>query len=146
MVMPNGLLTVKVIGKHFNSENYMKVLKSFALPIMKLNYKDIVFVQDNSSIHTSKKLQTFFKDENLKVLQWPSKSPDINIIENIWKMLSDEVYSGTQPRNVKQLEELLFKSVNKINQFERGTIRNMYSTFRKRITKVFIVKEEIINS
>lgn len=145
-VMPNGLVTVKIIGKRFNSENYIKLMKDFALPIMKLNYKDMVFAQDNSSIHTSKKVTNFLKTERVKVLQWPSKSPDINLIENIWKILSDEVYSGIQPRNIHQLEEIIFKSVNNINQNKREIIINLYQDFRRRLTKILLSKGEIINS
>ena len=32
------------------------------------------------------------KDSAIKIIEWPAKSPDLNIVEDIWKMLSNDVY------------------------------------------------------
>ena len=36
------------------------------------------------------------KDSVIKIIEWPAKSPDLNIVEDIWKMLSNVVYDGPQ--------------------------------------------------
>ena len=53
MVFPNGLVTLKIVESRFNSQKYISMLTNFAVPIMKLNFKEFNFVQDNAKIHTS---------------------------------------------------------------------------------------------
>lgn len=33
---------------------------------------------------------------DVKVIGWPARSPDLNIVEDIWKMLSEMVYDEPQ--------------------------------------------------
>jgi len=42
-------------------------------------------------------------------------SPDLNTVENIWKMISDLVYDEIQPKNIKELRLKINKAVDIIN-------------------------------
>lgn len=142
--MPNGLVSVKFIQNKFNSDKYIELLKTFAIPIMNLNYKSYWFVQDNASIHASKKVVQYLSGE-ITTLAWPSKSPDLNIMENVWKMLSDLVYNECQPRNNAELKERILRAVETLNRDQRQTVIGLYQSFRCRLTKLLLLNGSIIN-
>lgn len=43
-----------------------------------------IFMQDNAPSHTAKDTMNLLEDAGIKVLDWPSMSPDLNPIETAW--------------------------------------------------------------
>uniref|UniRef100_A0A3Q3Q010 Uncharacterized protein n=1 Tax=Monopterus albus TaxID=43700 RepID=A0A3Q3Q010_MONAL len=64
-----------------------------------------VFQHDNDPKHTAKATKDWLKKKHIKVMEWPSQSPDLNPIENLWRELKVRV-AKHQPRNINDLERI----------------------------------------
>jgi transposase len=71
-----------------NSECYEKVLEDHLLPSM-LMHRSEYFLQDRAPCHASKKIKTFLETNNIKTIDWPGNSPDLNPIENCWNHMKN---------------------------------------------------------
>ena len=63
-----------------------------------------VFQQDNAPIHTARLTRSWLTSKQIRTLPWPARSPDLNIIENVWEELVRHVYK--RGRRFETLEEL----------------------------------------
>jgi hypothetical protein len=60
---------------------------------------------DNDPKHTSKVVAKWLKDNKVKVVEWPSQSPDLKPIEHLWAELKKRV-RVRRPTNLTQLLQL----------------------------------------
>ncbi len=52
-----------------------------------------VMQQDNDLKHTSKSTSEWLNKNKNKVLEWPSQSPDLNLIEMMWHDLKQSIHA-----------------------------------------------------
>lgn len=83
------------IGTIMDSDYYVQVLQKSLLPnadaMMGENWS---LQQGNAAVHTSHVKKSFLGASSLDVPDWPGKSPDINIIENVFGVLARKMYAG----------------------------------------------------
>ena len=76
---------------------------------------DFVLQQGNCSIHVSKLMK-----------EWPARSPDLNLIENIWEMLAQLVYDGPEITKEAQLWERILGAKKQLIETRRDVIVHMF--------------------
>jgi predicted oxidoreductase len=67
---------------------YLEVLAEHLPTILEHNS---IFMQDNAPIYKANKVTEWFQEMGIDVMAWPPYSPDLNPIENLWKMLKAEI-------------------------------------------------------
>jgi transposase len=56
----------------------------------------VVFMQDNAPCHKAHSSMQFLANNNIRVLEWPPCSPDLNQTEKLWSLLKRSVHSLPQ--------------------------------------------------
>ena len=91
-----------------------------------------VYEMDNDPKHTSKVVAKWLKDKEVKVLEWPSQSPALNPIENVWAELKKSV-RASRHTNLTQLHQLCQEEWAKIHP---TYCRKLVEGYPKRLTQV----------
>ncbi len=93
-----------------------------------------VFQHDNDPKHMAKSTKEWLKKKHIKVLEWPSQSPDLNPIETLWRELKVRV-AKLQPRN--DLKRTCKEEWDKI---PLEMCANLVANCKKRLTSVIANK------
>uniref|UniRef100_A0AAZ3RFC2 Tc1-like transposase DDE domain-containing protein n=1 Tax=Oncorhynchus tshawytscha TaxID=74940 RepID=A0AAZ3RFC2_ONCTS len=128
-IMLWGCFAVGGTGAHhkidgiIRKENYVDILKQHlktSVRKLKLGGK-WVFQMDNEPKHTSKVVSKWLKDNKVKVLEWPSQSPNLNPIDNLWAELKKRV-RARRPTNLTQLHQLCQEEKKTFTQLIVGSL------------------------
>ncbi len=88
-----------------NAAIYQEILEHFMLPSADKLYgdADFIFQQDLAPAYTAKGTKSWFNDHGVTVLDWPTNSPDLNPIENLWGIVKRKM-RDTRPNNADDLK------------------------------------------
>ena len=130
----SGTGELKKVDGIMKKEDYLQVLQDkLYTSVRKLNLsRRWVFQHDNDPKHTAKIVLGWPKRKKVRVLNWPSQSPDLNPIENLWTELKRRV-SARQPTNLRDLHEFCQEEWSNIPP---GFCQKLVNGYQKRLIAV----------
>ncbi|KAJ6650176.1 Transposable element Tcb1 transposase [Pseudolycoriella hygida] len=129
---------LSMISGRLNSVGYVELLQENLTPTINICYgglKNIVFMQDNCSIHTSRVTQRWFAAHpGLVLINAPVNSPDLNPIENLWAELMRD-WKDVYPRNKERLKQYIFERWE-AKRYDLQYFQNLYASMPNRMKAV----------
>ncbi|KAJ1300116.1 hypothetical protein OPQ81_002596 [Rhizoctonia solani] len=136
-ITPHGVGPLVLIQGMLTKEKYVAILSENlpkAIASLRICKRDIFFQCDNDPKHTSGLATEWHHTHGIPVLPWPSYSPDMNPIENVWAILDERVRKQRiLPRN---LEELWVAVKEEWDNFDIGIVKALYASMPNRVDEL----------
>lgn len=142
----DGFGTCAIVKGNMNATQYTIILDNRLAPVMQGHPagKNAIFQADNDPKHSSKKAKQLLKDYGFKVLDHPSQSPDLNLIEHFFvpqAALRERMTEAPVCTTVKALEQRLDEVATTINTPKTvAKIKSLYKSMPRRMQAVIKAK------
>jgi transposase len=124
-------------SNNMKSPEYIKILEHYFLPTIAEIKPDFVFMQDNCSVHKAAIVEQWFETKKVnKIDGWPSRSPDINPIENIWGEMQQMVNTFLLKHKVRNSNQLYVLCKYCFEKACENSIPNLFSSMPRRLELV----------
>ena len=124
LVTVNGNLTA--IGYRDN------IIGSVILPYLRQGNADVL-QYEKARPHGARVTRDFLRQNNVQVLNWPARSPDLSPIEHLWDCLSGKVRRRNDDNKLRELERALHQEWLNI---PLQVIRRLINSMRRRCLAV----------
>jgi len=124
-----GFGDIFMFTQNLNSDLICKIYEMALLPSAQNWFEDWALQEDNDPKHMAKKSQKWKAEHNVHRIPWPAQSPDLNPIENVWKVLKDQLRQY-RPRTLERMK----RCVSEIwKQFPIGYAKNLVNSMPDRL-------------
>ena len=109
----NGATSLEIFENNLKADSYQAIVQKHQQEMIQVYPEGVQFTHDNSQVHKSSEVN--LQNDNFRIIQFPTYSPDLNPIENLWSALKGNVRNNA-PRTEKQLRESLKRNWDTLTQ------------------------------
>ena len=120
-------------GDNFDSKKYIEIIDDVIKNRFENFTDNLIFQQDNASIHTSNEVIKYFNQTGLSVLLWPPCSPDINIVEQVWSTIQKKLDRFLIKNKIKNRDHLFEIIKNLADQITINEVNRLFNSLPNRI-------------
>jgi transposase len=124
----DGKTSLYCFSQIMNAEFYVNILRQHVHEAKEMMGDRWRFQQDNDPKHTSRLAKKFLAENVPTVIDWPSCSPDLNPLENLWSIVKGNV-ERRMPNNLDDLRRFMMEEWEKI---PTSTLNNLVGSMKGR--------------
>ena len=106
---------------------------------MVVNKRQFTFQQEGAPAHTSKQAQDWCLQNLPNFINkddWPGNSLDLNLMENLFSILNENVYCDPEPQTLDELKTQIRKAWRGITV---DCLKSLLHSMRKRLESVIVI-------
>jgi hypothetical protein len=127
-----GRSELVVVDGPLNRHGYIQILRDQMLPWATGVFgRNFVYVQDNAPPHTARDTAAFLDQQDVEVMDWPARSPDMNPIEHVWDQMSVWIRDmDDPPSTVAELQNAVRQAWAAVRP---GRVRTLVESMPRRV-------------
>jgi transposase len=114
-----------------DQHKYIETLENHLIPTIDLYFGDkseLIFQQDNAPCHKAKTVKSWFEENQIQVIEWPARSPDLNPIENVWAIIDKKLTKNPST----SIENLRLTLKSSFDALDVQYCQNLFNSIKKR--------------
>ncbi|MES9884633.1 MAG: transposase [Sedimenticola sp.] len=128
---------VVTVAGNLNVVRYCdEIIRPVVVPFLRRRHAQI-FQQDNARPHSARLTMGVLRDNNIEVLVWPARSPDLSPIEHLWDYIGRKLRERNDVINVRDLQRAL---VEEWQRTPMTFVRKLINSMRRRCDAVIAAR------
>lgn len=136
----DGIGIIVPVDGNLNSLKYIELLDTHLWPVVAKVFgnRPFIFQDDNATPHSSRQTSAWKQENGIQKFTWPAQSPDLNIIENVWRCI--KIKLNREIDQIKSKQDLIATVTRIWNGLSQVYIRSLYASIPTRLRQVIIQK------
>lgn len=101
------------------------------------NAHELTLMEDGAPVHRSRYPDHWRQAHGIKKMNWPSNSPDLNPIENLWKIVKDLLRNHSRPKDKEEMIRIIQQVWDQVSQEQ---LQKLISSMPARMNAVIEAK------
>jgi transposase len=138
-----GVGTLTPVVGNLNSEKYINILDDNLWPVIAQHFPTsrYIFQEDNVPCHESRRTNQWKTENDIPTLEWSPQSPDLNIIENVRKVIKTKFQRRID--DIRNAEDLKTVVAEIWTSLQLHYIRSLYDYLPRRLRVVLRARGNI---